>query len=297
MISAGGDITGFGSNRATSGTFNNQALTAKNIKGVCRPDMIYRMSGKTPAGVQTENGWLQRGGNGIGGYCVNYSFPIVDSSNYNTSSGSPQHIGPNWGSITSPTRDPRCGQTLISDGTAPAGYSTNDIVLNYSGISGASRITFYVKGDLIIKDDVGHASGQAQDYLLSSLGFVVEGNIYIAGNVKDLYGFYWAKNNIYTCATNKTRITGASSLLASCTNPLRVYGLLSGNNILLDRVGTASTFGLYNAESINPSNPVNPTDTTKYFALLFLAPPPVFDGGFPSTRGGPVTQQTGPPRY
>lgn len=282
VISAGGNITNFGSNAGVGDT----TLQAKSINGVCRPDMV--------AAAQR---WLKRANMAIGVYCHFYSWPVITDSNVGTLESSRQHMGPNYGSLNvDGWGDTQCGGTLESDGT-----NNNDVSINTinSPIQSKSRITLWVHGDLLINGNVSHSTGQHEDYRLSSFGTIVEGNIYIAGNVTDLYGLYWAKGNIYTCAntSTKTEITGGNSLVSNCHNPLRVYGMLSGHNVYFDRVGPVGTNGLYNSEAINPANPITPSDTTQYFGLLFLAPPPAFDGSFPAAPGGPVSQQNGPPLY
>lgn len=175
--------------------------------------------------------------------------------------------------------------TAAGDVTIPAGTT----IIN-------RRVTLWVKGDLIIKGNIAQSGGSGPAGSLGSFGVIVDGNIYIDPIVQNIAGYYFASGTkgpgfgkIITCANGKVAYTtntqaNANALGAACQKQLTVSGLLSAVTFDFNRIANPAGGGLVPSETIN------------YLGLLFVAPPPVFDGVITPASG--VTSESGaPPLY
>ena len=149
-----------------------------------------------------------------------------------------------------------------------------------------NQVTLWVHGDLYINIPVGQSPSLQILSNLGSFGLIVDGNIYIKNSVSLLSGYYFATGKIVTCASGAMapgNVYTGVAVIGNCTTPLIVGGLMSANSFDFNRVAPLGTVGYPATESIN------------YLGLLFIAPPPVFDGSF--TTAGATGQEEAPPLY
>lgn len=137
-------------------------------------------------------------------------------------------FGTDWGNATLCTNYfndeyGTAGENLPADRTGIE-ISVGDYVVNDAmPITKGQHKTVYVIGDAVIKNNIFYPGNPSwnQTSDIPSYRLIVKGNIFISGDVSQLDGFYFATENIYTCA-NETSTTFPG--YSSCTKPLTIYG-------------------------------------------------------------------------
>jgi hypothetical protein len=151
---------------------------------------------------------------------------------------------------------------------------------NLPAVNINGRVTLYVEGRLRLAGNITKSNAPCLITCLASFGVITTGDIDVNKNVTSMEGYYYSRNGAFhTCYPY-----GVTQLEANCRALLTINGLVSANRFFFNRVGG------------NGVGPVN-SETINYSGLLFVAPPPVFDGAFTSSTLGPQDQDELPPRY
>jgi len=128
-------------------------------------------------------------------------------------------------------------QQLPSD----AEESTGDTILNGKGLLPNDKVVQHVKGDVLITNNITYGTTWTDVRQIPLYELVVEGNIFIAGNVTQLDGLYVALSNaagtsgghIYTCATGMRSLP--TNTFTGCKRQLVVNGSFVAKQVHLLR--------------------------------------------------------------
>lgn len=130
-------------------------------------------------------------------------------------------------------------------------YETALTINRATPIPKGAKWTIYVKGDVVIQNNLVYDTSWTSKADIPALYLIVEGNISIANNVTQLDGIYVAQPSaanfattgiINTCtkADGGSYALGTTELYNNClARPLTVYGSFAAQRILLNRVANS----------------------------------------------------------
>ncbi|HSX14518.1 MAG TPA: hypothetical protein VLE72_01220 [Candidatus Saccharimonadales bacterium] len=272
VVSAGGLVTNF-----PGGPLG--ILTANRYSGVCRPDLIADP--------------------GIGAVSYSSTKPTV------TFNG-------NASDLSKDTNNIKNLDQWLTDPNTPDGiliHVTGNATITTSPLTLSNRVTLWADGNVTLAGNVFESTTTARPALqLASFGVIAGGNINIGQLVTQIQGFLYSQKQTTTCTDNNGTpyVDGAvgspqhRDLLSNCQRTLFLYGLMSSQTFDFNRVGDRNIRGPVRTEAINivpgALNQALDITNSQFYGLLFVAPPPVFDGVI--TSGSAATGiNLEPPKY
>lgn len=204
---------------------------------ILRPGGFYPYGSTGLTFANTTANATQMGGSLGGTHCVRKYFPDTLSKT---------HTGAKSTQNSADLASMPSGQYYIKP-------SSGSLTINAGGaslIAPGTRLTLYVEGDVVIKNNIvyGYDAGSGTQWssleAIPALALIVKGNIYINGNtssgVGQLDGVYIAQpnasgtGNVYTCANGPAAMPGAA-MYNNCRKQLVVNGAMVAQKFYLQR--------------------------------------------------------------